>query len=121
MLEQNLDKIYWRNLSENLNAIHLILRLDFKKMKKQCKPFSKELVSYVFNPLRIERMSEMYRLEMEAHYKKCGCICGNIESSFMYHADRNLSNLKKVKKQINRRGRVESLKRHRLYCMFNYL
>ncbi len=36
-------------------------------MKEQSKELSEELVSYVFNPLRIERMSEKHKLDMESY------------------------------------------------------
>jgi hypothetical protein len=38
-----------------------------QKMKEQSKELSEELVSYVFNPLRIERMSEKHKLDMESY------------------------------------------------------
>jgi hypothetical protein len=36
-------------------------------MKTQCKSFSEEIVTYVFNPLRIQRMYELFELDMEEY------------------------------------------------------
>ena len=65
MLEKNPDRIHWNELSLNPNGIRLLVSLNLKKMKSQCKQFSEELVSNVFKPSRIERMSEKHNLEME--------------------------------------------------------
>jgi len=59
MLEQNSNKINWIHLSLNKNAIHLLGPLNYTKMKEQNKEFFEDLVSYVFNPLRITCFSEM--------------------------------------------------------------
>ena len=63
LLEQNLDKIDWYCLSLNPNAIHLFAPLNHIQMKENNKYFFEELVSYVFNPLRISRFSEIYNMD----------------------------------------------------------
>ena len=64
ILEQNLDKMEWVSLSENPNALHLLFSLDHKKMLENMKDFCEELVRAVFNPLRVQRMAELYELDM---------------------------------------------------------
>ena len=64
MLEKNLDKVCWGSLSENPNAIHLLFSLDHKKMLENMKEFCEELVKAVFNPIRVQRMAELYELDM---------------------------------------------------------
>jgi hypothetical protein len=54
-------------LSQNPNAIHLIARLDNNKMRDNNKEFFKELVEYVFNPVRIQIISENYGFDMEEY------------------------------------------------------
>jgi hypothetical protein len=54
----------------NPNALHLIFRLDLNKMKKKCNVFFKELVEYVFEPGRIERMSNAFNMDMD-EYLEC--------------------------------------------------
>jgi len=58
MLEQNPDKIDWACLCENPAAIHLILSLDYKKMKEENAPFAEELCAKVFEPARMIRLAK---------------------------------------------------------------
>jgi hypothetical protein len=38
-------------------------------MKEQCKPFSEELVSYVFNPTRAMRIADAFELELDEYFE----------------------------------------------------
>ena len=64
ILEQNLDKAPYCWLSGNPNALHLLFSLDHKKMLENMKDFCEELVRAVFNPIRVQRMAELYELDM---------------------------------------------------------
>jgi hypothetical protein len=67
LLEQNLDYVNWIGLSKNPNAIHLLAKLDIEKMRLNCESFAKELASYVFHPLRLERMSSEFQVDMDEY------------------------------------------------------
>jgi hypothetical protein len=71
LLEQNPDRIDWEFLSGNPNAIHLLSKLDTVKMKQNNKAFAEELVAYVFNPLRLNRICIEYGLELEELVELC--------------------------------------------------
>jgi hypothetical protein len=64
ILEQHLDKVDWERLSANPNALHLLFSLDHKKMLENMKVFCEELVQNVFNPVRVQRMAELYDMNM---------------------------------------------------------
>jgi hypothetical protein len=59
-----LDKVCWDNLSRNPNALHLLFSLDHKTMLENMKGFCEELVKVVFNPIRVQRMADLYELDM---------------------------------------------------------
>ena len=67
ILEKNLDKVNWKELSSNPNALHLLFSLDHKKMLENMKDFCEELVKAVFNPIRVQRMAELYELDMSEY------------------------------------------------------
>lgn len=60
LLEKNIDKIDWMNLSLNKNIMQFLTYLDTKKMKDNCKKFAEELAQYVFHPARLHNISELY-------------------------------------------------------------
>jgi hypothetical protein len=60
ILEKYPDKISWGDISQNPNAIHMFTRLDYEKMINH--EFKDELISYVFNPMRIKHLSESYNI-----------------------------------------------------------
>jgi hypothetical protein len=64
MLEKNLDKVKWSELSGNPNALHLLFSLDHKKMLENMKDFCEELVKAVFNPIRVQKMADLYDMDM---------------------------------------------------------
>ena len=70
VLEQNLDKVNYVSLSENPNALHLLFPLDHKKMLENMKDFCEELVKVVFNPIRVQRMADLYELDMAEYLDK---------------------------------------------------
>jgi len=51
----------------NINAIHLIAPLDHKYMFEKNKNFKRELVSKVFEPDRLIRMSELFNMDMSVY------------------------------------------------------
>ena len=85
ILQNNLDKINWPNLSINENAIGILrdnldnvnwdmvsqnknissFLLDYNLMKTNMHSFLKELVAYVFNPTRLLKLCELYNIEFE--------------------------------------------------------
>jgi hypothetical protein len=72
LIEQNIGKKYnYDNFIDGLylnpNAFHLLFPLDLVKMKEKSKIFFKDLVEYVFNPLRIQQMAERFNLDMEEY------------------------------------------------------
>jgi adenylate kinase len=71
LLEQNPDKIFWRYLSENPSAIHMFSKLDTNKMKQNNKAFAEELVAYVLNPLRLNRLCIKYEIELDELVEMC--------------------------------------------------
>ena len=64
ILEKNLDKVKWSELSGNPNALHLLFSLDHKKMLENMKDFCEELVKAVFNPIRVQKMADLYDMDM---------------------------------------------------------
>ena len=67
ILEKNLDKVDWWFSSKNPNALHLLFSLDYKKMLENTKDFCEELVKAVFNPIRAQRMAELYEMDMDEY------------------------------------------------------
>ena len=67
ILEKNLDKIIWEELSRNLNAIHYFSSLDYNKMLENMKPFCNELVEKTLHPTRLERICKTYNIELEEY------------------------------------------------------
>jgi hypothetical protein len=67
ILEKNLDKVNWKKLSFNPNALHLLFSLDHKKMLENMKDFCEELVKAVFNPIRVQKMADLYELDMSEY------------------------------------------------------
>jgi hypothetical protein len=65
ILKMNLDKVHWGWLTRNPNAHQLLSSLDYNKMLENMKPFCNELVEKIFHPSRLERICEMYNIEME--------------------------------------------------------
>jgi hypothetical protein len=69
ILEQKLDKVKWGWLSQNPNAIHLLAKLDTNAMRQNCKTFAEELARAVFNPMRAQRMADLYDLDMDEYFE----------------------------------------------------
>ena len=55
--------IHWPYLSRNPNAMHLMAKYDYPRMKHILMEFCRELVTYVFNPVRISALCELYNIE----------------------------------------------------------
>jgi len=60
-----LDKVKWYELSRNKNALHLLCKLDYSKMKQSIQPLKKEIVEKVFNPTRLFKISEKYNIDFD--------------------------------------------------------
>jgi hypothetical protein len=69
ILEQKLDKVNWSYLSLNPNAIRLFTELDTNAMRENCKTFAEELAKSVFNPVRAQRMANLYDMNMEQYFE----------------------------------------------------
>jgi hypothetical protein len=70
ILEKNLDKVSWMSLSLNPNAIHLYAtKLEANSMRENCKTFAEELAKVVFNPMRAQRMADLYELDMDQYFE----------------------------------------------------
>jgi hypothetical protein len=63
ILQNNLDKVDWYNLSMNPSAIRLLFKYDYQTMKQNNKDFCEELVQKVFNPDRLLRLCENYNMD----------------------------------------------------------
>jgi hypothetical protein len=72
---KNIDIQKYTNLDYLIHDIHLIqnismntqmfCKLDTNAMRKKCQPFAEDLAKYVFNPVRLNRLSELYGIELE--------------------------------------------------------
>ena len=69
---KNIDKLYIEYLCENPNAIHLLAKLDYPAMQKQCQSFCKELVAYVLHPVRISKFSNAFNLDFDEYVESLG-------------------------------------------------
>ncbi len=58
LLEQYPEKISWIDLSANPNAMHLLFHVDYTHMKEKNEEFKEELMTYVFQPERMIRLSK---------------------------------------------------------------
>jgi hypothetical protein len=67
LLERHPEKIDWNQLSTNPNALHLLFSIDHKNMKENNKTFRDELLSYVFEPERLIRLSEQYSVDFRVY------------------------------------------------------
>jgi hypothetical protein len=54
LLEKNQDKLDWVVLYKNPS----IFKIDKKYMMKKCQLFAKELVSKVFDPIRLQKLAK---------------------------------------------------------------
>ncbi len=71
ILENNVDKIDWDWLLLNPNAIHLLAPLNHMAMREKIELFKKELLEYVFNPLRLWRLCDRFSVNLAtllSHY-----------------------------------------------------
>jgi len=64
IIKDNLDKVNWYYLAQNPNANHLLFQYDYKAMKENNRGFFEELVKYVFHPVRLINMSELYSMDL---------------------------------------------------------
>jgi hypothetical protein len=65
LLKQNPDKIDCGMLSQNPNIMEIICGLDYDVMKGTMQPFAEELTSYVFHPVRMNRIAEQYNIPFD--------------------------------------------------------
>ena len=56
-------KCYENDLALNKNALHILFKIDYQKMKTRYKPFCEELCKKVFNPIRINNVCKIYNIE----------------------------------------------------------
>lgn len=65
LLKQNPDKIDLGMLSQNPNIMEIICELDYDAMKGTMQPFAEELTSYVFHPVRMNRIAERNNISFD--------------------------------------------------------
>ena len=65
ILEKNVDKIIWIMLSRNKNAIHLLAPLNHEQMRIQNKEFFQELVEFVCHPVWQMKCASRLELDLE--------------------------------------------------------
>lgn len=72
LLEKYPHLIDWGMLGHKSNpeSLRFIRVLDKKRMNQQCKKFARELMEYVFHPLRIERFASTYKIKMECYLEQ---------------------------------------------------
>jgi predicted Ser/Thr protein kinase len=63
ILKKNISNIYWSALSFNKNALYIFFDYDYEQMKKKNSNFCKELVTYVYHPNRIKRLSKKFNID----------------------------------------------------------
>jgi hypothetical protein len=64
-LEQHPEKIDWRQLSGNPNAVRLMCSLDYEKTREANELFRLELAEQVFDPDRIFRQAKRMNLSFQ--------------------------------------------------------
>jgi len=67
LLEQYPEKINWDFLSANRNGSHLLFRLDHVQMREKNEAFKDELMTYVFDPDRLMRLSDKYSVDFRTY------------------------------------------------------
>ena len=67
LLEAHPDKICWNQLSANPAALHLLFRLDHETMKEKNQAFTQELITYVFEPDRLMRLSRHFNTDFRSY------------------------------------------------------
>jgi hypothetical protein len=89
LIEKNLDKVDWKMLCKNPNAIHLLEKyperfdvqwtltnpnalhlfceLDYARMKERTRPLKEELEAYFFHPDRLVRMAKQSEVELRTY------------------------------------------------------
>ena len=67
LLEQNIAKINWTQLSMNTDALHLLAPLDCLEMQRTFQPLAKELIERVFHPTRVSRIAHVYGMDLNEY------------------------------------------------------
>jgi hypothetical protein len=87
LIEKNLDKVDWKMLCKNPNAIHLLEKypeqvqwtltnpnalhlfcdLDYARMKERIQPLKEELQAYFIHPDRLMRMAKQSGVEFRTY------------------------------------------------------
>ena len=67
LLEKYPDKINWEYLSQNPNALHMLAPYDYNEKKRTFQPLAKELIEYVFHPVRLSRIAHVYGMELNEY------------------------------------------------------
>ena len=63
ILIKNLNLIEWRYLCCNYNIHQIICKLNYQKMREKNMNFFQELCEYVYNPIRLIRLSKIYNID----------------------------------------------------------
>jgi len=68
ILEKNMDKIdNFIFICKNPNALHLLFTYDFPEMKKTREQLNREIIEYVFHPLRLNRLVDVYNMNIDTY------------------------------------------------------
>lgn len=67
LLEQHPEKIDWNFLSLNTKAMCLLFRLDVSQMRERNESFRSELMSNVFDPERLIRLSKSFDVDLRTY------------------------------------------------------
>jgi len=59
-------KINWNQLSANPKANHLLFKLDYTQRETK-QDFREELMSYIFQPDRLIRLSRQFNLDLQTY------------------------------------------------------
>jgi hypothetical protein len=61
------NKFYTLVEKEKNDFIRVFRKLDTNAMRSKCKPFAEELTAYVFHPVRMQNMSNLYGYELDEY------------------------------------------------------
>ena len=67
ILEKNMNKICWSVLCKNPNAIHLIAKLDYEKMRSENQQLFQELIAYLCHPNWIQKCANRLNLDFDKY------------------------------------------------------
>jgi len=64
-LQENIDKVYWEEISYNPNVLYILCGIDYVAMKKTMQPLAEELAKYINNPRKYPCEEEFLKRQVE--------------------------------------------------------